>query len=76
MSAVGVASPSAQGQAIIRTATAAVKAFVASPSTTNHAINVTNEMSSTTGTKMLLTLSASFCTGAFVACASRTSFAM
>ena len=76
MSAVGVASPSAQGQAMMSTATAAVKAFVASPSTTNHAINVTNEMSSTTGTKMLLTLSASFCTGAFVACASRTSFAM
>ena len=76
ISAVGVAKPNAQGQAIMRTATAAVNAFVASPSTTNHAINVTSEMSSTTGTKMLLTLSASFCTGAFVACASRTNFAI
>ena len=33
-------------------------------------------ITNTVGTKILLTLSANFCTGAFVACASRTSFAM
>ncbi len=43
MSAVGVASPSAQGQAMISTATAAEKAAVGSPVTTSQPARVASE---------------------------------
>ena len=76
INAVGVASPSAHGQAMMSTATAAVNAFSASPSKNNQAANVAALITNTTGTNTLLTLSAKRCTGAFVACASRTNFAM
>ena len=76
MSAVGVAKPNAHGQAMMRTATAAVNALAVSPSRYIQTPNVPALMAKTTGTNTLLTLSANFCTGAFVACASRTSLAM
>ncbi|CAB4690493.1 unannotated protein [freshwater metagenome] len=76
MSAVGVASPRAHGHAMMRTATAAVKAFSTSPSRMSHAAKVAALIAKTTGTKIEATLSATFCTGAFVACASRTNLAM
>ena len=76
MRAVGVARPNAQGQAMMRTATAAVNAFCTSPSMNNHAANVPALIANTTGTKIDATLSATFCTGAFVACASRTNLAI
>ena len=49
-SAVGVARPSAQGQAMMRTATAAVKAAAGSPSMTSQPISVASESRITTGT--------------------------
>ena len=77
INAVGVARPSAHGQAIISTATAAVNES-ATRSTSSpkkyHAKKVSSANTITVGTKTLLTRSASFCTGAFVDCASRTSF--
>ena len=76
INAVGVAKPSAHGHAMMRTLTAAVKALVESPSKNIHAANVARLIPKTVGTKMLETLSATRCTGAFVACASRTSLAM
>ena len=71
MSAVGVASPSAHGQAITRTATAAGKA--AAGSTNNQATSVSSAIPITTGTNTADTRSASRCTGALPACACSTS---
>ena len=71
INAVGVASPKAQGQAMINTATAAVKACEMSSPITHHTTNVAMEITITVGTNTPLTRSASFCTGALVAWASR-----
>ncbi len=76
MSAVGVASPSAHGQAMISTATAAEKAAVASPVTTSQPASVASESTSTIGTKTLETRSTSRWIGAFPDCASATSLAI
>ncbi len=57
MSAVGVASPSAHGHAMISTATAAENAAVASPVTTTQPASVASERTSTIGTKTLDTRS-------------------
>ena len=51
MSAVGVASPSAQGQAMMSTATAAVNASAASPVERSQPASVASEIARTTGTK-------------------------
>ena len=76
MSAVGVARPSAHGQAMIRTATAAVNAATPSPVSPSHAPAVATAISSTTGTKIPEIRSASRCTSALPFCASSTSFAI
>ena len=73
MSAVGVASPSAHGHAMISTATAAENAAVASPVTTSQPTSVASESASTIGTKTLDTRSTSRWIGAFPDCASATS---
>ena len=70
--AVGVARPSAHGQAMISTATAAVKASVAGCPATSQPISVTAAIPSAVGTKTAETRSASRCTGAVDACASST----
>ena len=70
--AVGVASPSAQGQAMIRTATAAVKAAVAEWPVTSHAARVRSDRPMTTGTNTADTRSASRCTSALPFWASST----
>ena len=70
--AVGVASPSAHGQAMIRTATAAVKAAVASPVNASQPASVASESAITIGTKTAETRSASRWIGALPACASAT----
>ena len=73
MMAVGVASPSAQGQAITSTATARMMA-VSSPTPASHQpTKVSSAMPSTAGTNTALTWSTSRCTGALAACASSTS---
>ena len=72
INAVGVAKPSAQGHAIINTATAAVNASEVDEPTKNHPINVAIDNPITVGTKIPLTRSASLWTGAFVVCASLT----
>ncbi len=76
MIAVGVASPSAHGQAMISTATAAVNAAFAPWPARSHATSVPNAMTITTGTKTVETRSASRCTGAREPCASSTSRAI
>ena len=61
MRAVGVASPSAHGQAMITTATANSIAVAASaPSSTNQTTNVRIAMMSTAGTNMFDILSTVF----------------
>ena len=50
MRAVGVARPSAQGQAMMSTATDAVKAAVTSPSSTSQPTSVASESAITIGT--------------------------
>ena len=72
ISAVGVARPSAQGQATIRTATAALKATVAPPPATSQPARVSSERTITTGTKTAETRSARRCTSALPFCASST----
>ena len=72
MIAVGVASPSAHGQAMIRTATAAVNASFAEWPVRSHAASVVSAITNTIGTKIADTRSASRCTGAFDPCASAT----
>ena len=76
MSAVGVAKPRAHGHAIINTATAELNAFATSSPSHSHAARVPIEIRITTGTNIALTRSAIRCTGAFVACASRTNLAI
>ena len=70
--AVGVASPSAHGQAMISTATAAIRPPVASPTASHQTAKVAVATASTTGTKMAATWSTSRCTGARLACACST----
>ncbi len=70
---VGVASPSAQGQAMMSTETAAMTAYVGFGPTRIHTTNVAAAIAITMGTKIPATRSASRWIGAFVACASCTS---
>ena len=73
MIAVGVARPSAHGQATTSTATPVVRERARSPlETMYHTTDVNAATPITIGTKMPATVSASFCTGALVACASST----
>ena len=73
MMATGVARPSAHGQLMTTTATAAVRAsFTSPPVATSHTANVTAAMTSTAGTKTVATLSAMRAMGALVALASST----
>src|SRR3546814_16265137 len=74
MSAVGVASPRAQGQAMISTATAAVKATGALSVATavSQKPSVAAASAITTGTKIADTWSARRCTGALPVWASST----
>ena len=77
ISAVGVARPSAHGQAMIRTATAAVNAAAASPVAREPGRRTCRARStSTTGTKTPEIRSASRCTSALPFCASSTSRAI
>ncbi len=70
--AVGVARPSAQGQAMTRTLTAAVIAASTSLPVSSHAAKVTAAMTSTTGTNTAEIRSASRWIGALPVCASTT----
>ena len=76
ISAVGVASPSAQGQAMISTATAAVNANSALSPAPSQNPSVATASAITTGTNTPETRSASRCTGALPDCASVTSRAI
>ena len=73
MTASGVARPSAHGQEMISTATAAVNASSAEPPSTSHPAMVTAAMPITTGTNTDDTRSASRCTAARPPWASATS---
>ena len=73
MTAVGVASPSAHGQDITSTDTAAVNAWSASAPRMSHIAAVTADIIITTGTNIPAALSASFATGALDEVASSTS---
>ena len=72
MIATGVASPSAQGQLITRTATALVRAVPALSPISIHTIKVIRAIPITAGTNIPETLSAIFAIGALVAAASLT----
>ncbi len=72
MMAVGVARPSAQGQAMMSTATAAVNARSAGWPVRSHTASVPTATAITTGTKIAETRSASRWTGALEPCASET----
>ena len=74
MTAVGVASPNAHGQAITSTVTAARIPCVMPPdgSKTSHRTKESRAMPMIVGTNMPAILSASFCTGALLPCASWT----
>ena len=76
MSAVGVARPSAHGQAMISTATEAVKASLAFPVTASQPTAVASAITSITGTNTPEIRSTSRWIGAFPACASATSRAI
>ena len=76
MSAVGVARPSAHGQAMIRTATAAVNAAGSPAPVPSQKPRVATASASTTGTKTPEIRSASRCTSALPFCASSTSRAI
>ena len=71
--AVGVARPIAHGQAMIRTATAAVNAAAGPAPDASQPARVAAAITSTTGTKIALTRSARRCTGALPAWAWVTS---
>ena len=76
-SAVGVASPSAHGQAMISTATAAVNAAVAAPAPSSQpTARVASDSAITTGTNTAETRSARRCTWALPFWASSTSRAI
>ncbi len=71
--AVGVASPSAHGQAMTSTDTAAITPNGTLPAPdTAHTANVMTDNVITAGTNTRLMRSTSFCTGALEPCASRT----
>ena len=72
MMAVGVARPSAQGQAITSTETAATKPVPGSPCQSHQAAKVARAISTTTGTKTEEIRSTRRCTGALLAWASET----
>lgn len=72
-SAVGVARPSAHGQAMMSTATAAVNAACSPPPVSVHTANVPIASTTTTGTNTAEIRSASRCTGALPVCACVTS---
>ena len=76
MSATGVASPSAHGQAMISTDTAAVKASAAEPPNASQPASVSSERTITTGTKIAEMRSASRCASALPDWASSTSRAI
>ena len=71
-----MARPSAQGQAMISTATAALKAAAASPVLPSQKPSVATAMAMTTGTNTAEMRSASRCTGALPDCACCTSAAI
>ena len=71
-SAVGVARPSAQGQAMINTATAAVNAKAVPAPSSSQVTRVITDSAITIGTKMPEIRSASRCTWALPVCASST----
>ena len=75
MIAVGVARPSAHGQAMISTVTALISANVSAGSgpSTHHPSSVSSATPSTAGTKIAATRSTSAWIGAFEPCASSTS---
>ena len=75
-SAVGVASPSAHGQAMISTATAAVNATSAPAPVASQYASVASASAMTTGTNTAETRSASRCTGALPVWAAATSRAI
>jgi hypothetical protein len=72
ISAVGVASPSAQGQAITSTATASSTARCQSPLAMPQPSSVTSAATHTTGTNTALTRSTRCWMGAFFSCADST----
>ena len=74
MSAVGVASPMAHGQAMTSTLTADKTACgsMAFPPMMSHSAKVSSEMATTVGTKTRAMRSTTRCTGAFEPCASCT----
>ncbi len=74
--AVGVASPSAHGQAMIRVVTAAVKATSKGAPAISHPANAARARTMTMGTKTADTRSARRCTWALPVCASSTSRAI
>ncbi len=76
ISAVGVARPSAHGQAMISTATAAVNAYAALSPVPSQNPSVATAMPITTGTKMPEIRSARRWTGALPVCATSTSRAI
>ena len=69
---IGVASPIAQGQAIISTETAATIAVAIPAPKASHASSVSTDSPMTTGTNHMVTRSTSACIGSFAACASST----
>ncbi len=71
-SAVGVASPSAHGQAMISTATAAVNAAVGPSPSASHTASVPSASAMTAGTNTAEIRSASRCAAALPFCASST----
>ena len=75
-SAIGVARPSAQGHAMMRTATAAVNAAAAPPPARSHTARVTAAIANTIGTNTADRRSARRCASALPDCASSTSCAM
>ena len=76
MMAVGVASPSAQGQEITSTAMACFSAVANAAPASIHPANVTSAMPMTTGTKIPLTRSANREIGALELAAASTSRTM
>ena len=76
ISAVGVARPRAQGQAMIRTLTAAANAVATPLPTSSQKARVARDSPITVGTKTAEIRSASRCAAALPFCASWTSFAI
>ena len=72
--AVGVASPRAHGHAITKTEIATPIDLLKSFEIKNQFTNARTDIASITGTNMPVILSASFCIGIFVPCASSTNF--